>query len=50
MLPLWTEAREFLTLLNERGVIAPDLLTGDESMKTTIREHPALLWKPATRA
>lgn len=45
VLPLRTQEREFLTLLNDRGVIAPDLLTSDETMKATIREHPALLWK-----
>ena len=45
VLPLRNEEHEFLTLLNDRGQIAPDLLTGDETMKVTIREHPALLWK-----
>jgi len=45
VLPLRTEEHEFLILLNDRGEIVPDLLTSDEAMKATIREHPALLWK-----
>ena len=45
VLPLVNDEREFLTLLNDRGQIVPDLLTSDEMMKAKIREHPALLWK-----
>jgi predicted nucleotidyltransferase component of viral defense system len=45
VLPLRREEIEFLTLLNDRGEIAPDLLTSDETTKAAIREHPALLWK-----
>jgi predicted nucleotidyltransferase component of viral defense system len=45
LLPLRSEEREFLTLLNDMGRIAPDLLTSDDGIKDTIREHPALLWK-----
>jgi hypothetical protein len=45
VLPLRKEEHEFLALLNDRGEIRPDLLTGDEAMKTKIREHSALLWK-----
>ena len=45
VLPLADEEREFLTLLNDRGQIVPELLTRDETMKATIRKHPALLWK-----
>jgi hypothetical protein len=45
LLPFRSEEQEFLTLLNDQGEIAPDLLTSDDAIKSTIREHPALLWK-----
>jgi len=45
VLPLRKEEREFLTLINDRGEIRPELLASDETTKATIREHPALLWK-----
>jgi hypothetical protein len=45
VLPFVKEELEFLTLLSDRDEIAPDLLTSDETLKATIREHPALLWK-----
>ncbi len=50
VLPLRNHEMEFLTLLNERGVIAPELLTADEAMQQTIREHPALVWKARNAA
>jgi hypothetical protein len=45
VLPLRPEEKEFLTVLNERGDVAPELLTSDPVMQETIRRHPALLWK-----
>ncbi len=45
VLPLRKEEHEFLTLLNDGGEINPALLTSDDAMKATIREHPALRWK-----
>lgn len=50
VLPLRPQEREFLALLNDRGEIAPDLLTSDEAAKAVIREHPALLWKASNVA
>lgn len=45
VLPLTADEQEFITRLNERGDIAPELLTSDPAMQATIREHPALRWK-----
>ena len=45
VLPLTAEEQEFIAHLNDRGNIAPELLTSDPSMQATIREHPALRWK-----
>jgi hypothetical protein len=45
VLPLAPAEVEFLDLINDRGVIAPDRLTGDPSMQERIRSHPGLLWK-----
>jgi len=45
LLPLESQEREFLTLLNEQGVIAPELLTPDEGMRKIIGSHPGLRWK-----
>jgi hypothetical protein len=45
VLPLTAEEQEFITRLNDRGDITPELLTSDPVMQTTIREHPALRWK-----
>lgn len=45
VLPLGGNEREFIERLNERGEIAPDLLTTDATLQTIIREHPALHWK-----
>jgi hypothetical protein len=45
VLPLTVEEQEFIARLNERGDIAPELLTSDPAMQATIREHPALRWK-----
>lgn len=45
LLPLRAEEIEFLTHLNERGEIAPELLTNDEEMRRLLRSHPGLRWK-----
>ena len=45
VLPLASNELEFLDRLNDRGVIAPELLTADPVMQGTIRKHPALCWK-----
>jgi hypothetical protein len=45
VLPLTAEEQEFIARLNDRGEIAPELLTSDLTMQATIREHPALCWK-----
>lgn len=45
MLPLRVEEIEFLTRLNERGEIAPELLTADADMQRLLRSHPGLRWK-----
>lgn len=45
LLPLEAQEIEFLDLINDRGEIAPDLLTADSAMQDRIRAHPALLWK-----
>jgi predicted nucleotidyltransferase component of viral defense system len=45
LLPLTESEREFIGRLNDRGDIAPELLTGDAAMQATLRAHPALRWK-----
>ena len=45
VLPLTREEREFIERLNERGEIAPNLLTDDGAMGRAIQQHPALRWK-----
>jgi hypothetical protein len=45
LLPLRPSDMEFLTLLNDRGEIAPELLTGDSQMQRILHSHPGLLWK-----
>lgn len=45
VLPLRDQELEFLRLLNDRGEIAPELLTTDPAMQATVREHPGLKWK-----
>lgn len=45
VLPLTAEEMEFLDRLNDRGEIAPEFLTDDESLQDTIRAHPGLQWK-----
>jgi len=45
VLPLRPGEREFLDLLNGRGEIVPELLTGDTAMQELLRGHPGLLWK-----
>jgi len=45
VLPLTENERAFLDGVNDRGEILPDLLTGDERLRTVIATHPALAWK-----
>lgn len=45
LLPMTANEIEFLSRLNDRGEIAPDLLTGDGTMRSIILSHPALQWK-----
>ncbi len=45
LLPFEPEEREFLDRLNDRGEIAPELLTDDADLQTILRSHPGLLWK-----
>lgn len=45
VLPLRAEEREFIARLNDRGEIAPELLTADGAMQAALCEHPALRWK-----
>ncbi len=45
LLPLAPNEREFIERLNEKGDIVSELLTPDEVLQATIREHPGLRWK-----
>jgi predicted nucleotidyltransferase component of viral defense system len=45
LLPLRPEEVEFLDLLNDRGEIAPKLLTAEPEMQQRLRDHPGLRWK-----
>lgn len=45
VLPLAPNEVEFLERLNDRGDIAPEILTTDPDMQAIIREHPGLRWK-----
>jgi len=45
LLPLAAHEREFLTRLNDRGEIAPELLTADPALQAKIAASPALQWK-----
>lgn len=45
VLPLNERERKFIERLNDRGEIAPELLTDDPAIQASIREHPALHWK-----
>jgi predicted nucleotidyltransferase component of viral defense system len=47
LLPLSAEEHDFLTLLNERGELQPDILTPDPQMQGRLAVHPMLLWKQA---
>jgi len=47
VLPLKPMERDFLDRLNDRGEIAPELLTDDARLQSVLREHPALRWKAA---
>jgi predicted nucleotidyltransferase component of viral defense system len=45
VLPLEPAEIEFLTRLNDRGEIVPDLLTADDALRSVIGSHPGLRWK-----
>ncbi len=45
ILPLEAHEHDFLDRLNDRGEIAPELLTDAPGMQETLRSHPGLLWK-----
>jgi hypothetical protein len=45
VLPFESHELEFLTRLNERGEIAPELITDEAELQSVIRSHPGLLWK-----
>ena len=45
LLPLRGEELEFLTQLNDRGEIVPELLTTDPEARQLLGRHPGLLWK-----
>jgi len=45
LLRLAAHEREFLTRLNDRGEIVPDLLTADSALQAKIAASPALQWK-----
>jgi hypothetical protein len=45
VLPLSDAEREFVARINERGEIAPELLSTEADMQARLRTHPALLWK-----
>lgn len=45
ILPFADHEREFLVQVNEKGKIAPELLTDDDELASRIRQHPQLLWK-----
>jgi hypothetical protein len=43
VLPLRDHESEFIRRLNDRGEIAPELLTVDPAMHATLRDHPGLV-------
>jgi hypothetical protein len=45
LLPLTANEIEFLRLLNDKGLIHPELLTSDEKLQTVITAQPGLQWK-----
>ena len=45
VLPFDPPERQFLDHLNDRGKIAPELLTDDTNLRAIIGSHPGLLWK-----
>ena len=47
LLPLPQEHVEFLTQLNDHGVIKPDLVTTEPDMCRILTEHPMTRWKAA---
>ena len=45
LMPLRTNETDFLTFLNDKGEIVPELLTSDEELARKVERQPGLLWK-----
>ena len=45
LLPMRDAELEFLRLINEEGIIRPELLAAEEARQALVASHPALLWK-----
>lgn len=45
LLPLRAHEVEFLNLLNDRGEVVPELLTGEAPLQAILHSHPGLKWK-----
>jgi len=45
ILPFTENERQFLTLVNRRGELQPELLTDSEDLIEKIQTHPMLQWK-----
>jgi predicted nucleotidyltransferase component of viral defense system len=45
VLPLTVDEREFLSHLNGRGTIVPELLTDNGELRELVQNHPGLSWK-----
>jgi len=50
VLPFEDHEREFLVRENEKGEIAPELLTGDSALVSRIKQHPQLMESNACSA
>lgn len=45
LLPLAGREVEFLRLVNEEGIVRPELVTEDLALRAVLQAHPALAWK-----
>ncbi len=45
LFPLRSNERDFVTLLREKGIIKPELLTHDIELIEKIKVHPSILWR-----
>jgi predicted nucleotidyltransferase component of viral defense system len=50
LLPLRANEMEFLSLLNDRGELVPELLTENTELQASLRSHPGLQWKALNAA